>query len=557
MIINEKLKIGIILDDYIIQAWKYDIIKELVLSESAILSLIIKKSGTDPSDRDEATLGTSVYKLHRKADRLLFKNKSSYSQNCDSAHLLKNIPLIQVKPQKSGESEEFGNEKIDEIRRFNLDIILKLGFGHLKGNILEIPEYGVWAFSMDRMGIGNDGISGYYEVVQRNPVTISDLLILNKDGINHEVISRAYESTCTYSIELNRDKLFRRARFFPIRVIIGIHQHGKGYLESLKRKYKYYDRSDIVKQSIPGFKSSVKYFGIASVTLVQKSLKKIFYSDPFSWILLFNLDKTQGFPDYSFDEFKKIMPSKDKFWADPFVVNKNGKNYVFVEEFIYKKNKGHISVLELGEKGTLEKVNRVLEEPYHMSYPFIFESDGDYYMIPETSENKSIELYKCKEFPHNWIHLKSIMNNLNAVDSTLFRYKGKWWLFTVIDDKDSSLNGSPELFLFYTDDILSDNWTSHCCNPVVSDIRTARPAGKMFIDRGKIYRPSQDCSERYGQAFNINEVLVLSENEYEEIIVKKVEPYWDRTLKGAHTFNKDGDMTIIDAYSMRTRTFIN
>ena len=192
-----------------------------------------------------------------------------------------------------------------------------------------------------------------------------------------------------------------------------------------------------------------------------------------------------------------------------------------------------------------------------MSYPFVFESEGGYYMIPETGGNRTIDLYKCNDFPDNWVFVKSIMKDVNAVDTTLFKYNSKWWLFTVIDEINSSLDGSPELFLFFTDDFLSGIWTSHPLNPIVSDIRIARPAGKIFIQNGNIYRPSQDCAGRYGKAFNINQVLVLSETEYKEVHIKKIEPDWDTNLRGTHTFNFDDDFTVIDAYSMRRRPLLN
>lgn len=94
-------------------------------------------------------------------------------------------------------------------------------------------------------------------------------------------------------------------------------------------------------------------------------------------------------------------------------------------------------------------------------------------------------------------------------------------------------------------------------NPVISDVRTARPAGKIFIKDGKIYRPSQDCSGRYGKAFNINQIITITETDYDEILVRKVEPEWNKSLKGAHTFNSDGGLTIIDSYSFRKRTLLS
>ena len=553
---NEKLKIGIMLDSYIIPAWKYKIIEEITLSDFATLSLAITNVNRNSSAIRKGNSGHGVYRLHKRIDRLIFRKSDDYSNSKDVKPFIQNVPEIQAYTIANGNFEEFCDECIDEIRRYDLDVILKFGFGFLKGQILKIPEYGVWSYTMDNYGTDSDGTAGYFEMVMKNPITRSELVILNEDGKKDQIIASADESTCAYSVSLNRDKLFRRASLFTVRVLRGIYQYDSRYLEGLKNKHKNEIRCKNVRMTAPSLNGSVRNFGAAISIILQKIFKKIFYSDPFSWILLFKIDDKNNFLEDSYGHFKKLQPSTDKFWADPFVISREGRYYIFVEEFIYRKNKGHISVLELDKKGKLLNVQKLIEKPYHMSYPFIFETGGEYYMIPETGGNRTIDLYRCIDFPGNWIFVKSIMRDVNAVDTTLFYYGGKWWLFTVIDEINSSLGGSPELFLFFSDDFLSDNWESHLCNPVVSDIRTARPAGKVFINDGKIYRPSQDCSGRYGQALNINQVLVLTENEYKEVSVRKVEPDWDERLKGTHTFNFDDSFTVIDVYSYRRRPFL-
>ena len=92
-------------------------------------------------------------------------------------------------------------------------------------------------------------------------------------------------------------------------------------------------------------------------------------------------------------------------------------------------------------------------------------------------------------------------------------------------------------------------------NPIVTDVRLARPAGKVFVRDGIVYRPSQDCSGRYGNSFDINQVTDLTIEMYKEKTILKVRPDWDRNLKGTHTFNSDGGFTIIDTYRLRRRMF--
>jgi hypothetical protein len=291
------------------------------------------------------------------------------------------------------------------------------------------------------------------------------------------------------------------------------------------------------------------YIKIAALTLY----KKLFYTDAFKWQVLIEINNDHNYLSPDFRRFKKLGSPKEVFWADPFVVAKEDNYFVFVEEFVYKLNKAHISVLKLDKKGNLLSSEKIIERSYHMSYPFIFELDNIYYMIPETGKNQTIELYRCTDFPYKWEFVKNIMENVSAVDSTFFFYNNKWWLFTCLDQTANISGNSTELFLFFSDDILADRWESHPDNPIVSDARTARPAGKLFIQEDKIYRPSQNCAGRYGMGFNICEVTKLTEDEYSEELISETEPFWDVRLKGTHTFNNDKDIKVIDVYSYRKR----
>jgi hypothetical protein len=171
-------------------------------------------------------------------------------------------------------------------------------------------------------------------------------------------------------------------------------------------------------------------------------------------------------------------------------------------------------------------------------------------MIPETQNARGINLYKCTDFPLEWKHQATLIDSINAVDSTLFSYKNKWWLFTnIADPAGSSLND--ELYIFYADSPESCAWKSHPLNPVISDIKKARPAGKLFEQYGKLYRPSQCCTPRYGYGIKINEIISLNEKEYEEKEIAFIEPKWDNSLLGVHTFSHEKRLTMVDGYYKR------
>ena len=124
----------------------------------------------------------------------------------------------------------------------------------------------------------------------------------------------------------------------------------------------------------------------------------------------------------------------------------------------------------------------VLERPYHLSYPFLFTYDGVTYMIPESSENGAVELYRADSFPDRWRFVRNLIPDIDAADATLVHENGKWWLFANVRQA-PGVSPWDELFLFFSDDPVSGRWESHPMNPIVSDCRSARPAG-AFIRRG-------------------------------------------------------------------------
>ena len=98
----------------------------------------------------------------------------------------------------------------------------------------------------------------------------------------------------------------------------------------------------------------------------------------YQWNILVNVDNEIS---TSFSKFIELIPPKDTFWADPFVIYKNEKYYIFLEEFDNSKNKGHLSVITLDENGNYSKPLKFLERDYHLSYPSIFEFENQLYLI--------------------------------------------------------------------------------------------------------------------------------------------------------------------------------
>ncbi|HKG48183.1 MAG TPA: hypothetical protein VKB02_15715, partial [Pyrinomonadaceae bacterium] len=137
------------------------------------------------------------------------------------------------------------------------------------------------------------------------------------------------------------------------------------------------------------------------------------------------------------------------------------------------------------------------------------------------------------------------------LDATLIDVNGTWWMFINIQEEGVAVNWD-ELHLYYSASPLGP-WKPHARNPVVSDVRSARPAGRLFWSKNVLYRPSQDSSLRYGYATTINKVTELSATAYKETEVLKIRPDWDKDITGVHTVNLLDEMTVIDCLARRRR----
>lgn len=206
---------------------------------------------------------------------------------------------------------------------------------------------------------------------------------------------------------------------------------------------------------------------------------------------------------------KQITDIPTTFVADPFMVKENGTWYMFFEALHAKTYKGKVALATSpdGLHWAYKKI--VVDEPFHLSYPQVFKWQNDYYMIPESYEAGAIRLYKAVRFPEEWSFIGVLLKGTH-VDSSIFRYENKWWLFT------ANQQGSDTLRLFYADDLLGP-WTEHPQSPIIQgNAHIARPGGRVLVRNGRIIRYTQDDDPNYGIQVRAFEILELTPTSYRE-----------------------------------------
>lgn len=243
---------------------------------------------------------------------------------------------------------------------------------------------------------------------------------------------------------------------------------------------------------------------------------------------------------YSFDELKA---TKRYWYADPFLFEKDGRTYLFVEMFDNVTERGLIGFSEfVDNRFTQPQV--VLEESFHLSYPYVFEENGVVYMMPETRDDGCIQLYRAEEFPTKWVKDRVIVKIKDAVD-------------TVNDGDDiiTSVITSPVEMKTRLEIYDRKTGKPTFQNPVKPDDQISRGAGRIVEHKGKNFRPAQDCTNaEYGAGLIFYEMKKdengYNEKKYSELVPSQISCGKEKIF-GVHTYARKGEVEIVDVKKRR------
>ena len=234
-----------------------------------------------------------------------------------------------------------------------------------------------------------------------------------------------------------------------------------------------------------------------------------------------------------------------KFLADPFGVWVDGRLLLFAEAYDYRTRHGVIELIELGADFSPVRRSVVLREPWHLSYPQVFEADGDWWMIPEAYRSGVLTLYRAAAFPHQWEPVVRLELDTPAIDATPFRHDGLWWLAYAPAGSQRWKQGRLH---FAFAERLTGPWRPHPGNPVRNDLASSRPGGTAWLENGVPHLPVQDCKRTYGGALRVLKILELSPHRFEAeasaplLAPLSVGAYRD----GLHTLSACGPVTLFD-----------
>ena len=231
--------------------------------------------------------------------------------------------------------------------------------------------------------------------------------------------------------------------------------------------------------------------------------------------------------------FRLLADDGARFFADPFPWDGGDRTFLFVEEFPYATGKGILSLAEIDATGRVTPPRPILEQDCHLSYPQIFAHGGEMWMVPETSGRRTVELWRAARFPDDWRLHAVLIADVDLADATLVETAGRWWMFGTAR---CPWGSSWDALHLYSAPALEGPWTAVSPDPLVTDVRAARPAGRLVHDGRNWLRPVQDSSRGYGCGLALTRVDRLDESGFAERLDTRFTT--PAPLSGLHTWNR-------------------
>lgn len=533
------LKIGLLLDHKFSSKYVYDLAQWARQQDNLHISHLIIHSHPGKSRRQKILGGgmqtlaskfllAAIVSIENKFPRLFGAHHDHGT--FDVSELV--LSRLQIQPLPCGKQQtmRFSAQDIALVNALKLDLLIKCGPGTIEGGLLQAARLGTISLFHETDGAD---FAGFWECYHKCPKTGFAIRRVSEDCISEQILRNGSFAT-KFSFSANQANLYAKASW-----------HFKDILQAIASS------GNLPGGEIPPIGATTNKQRPSAGPLAVYLLKVSYRIASKIVLRLINYRQKWGV-SFVRGNWRKAAIAKSTivsaprghFWADPFVYSHQGRSYCFIEDYVYKTDRGHIAVLEV-QRDSVDFLGPCIIEPFHLSFPFIFEYKGELYMCPESCAAGQIRIYRSIDFPLRWECCSLAMEDIAAVDTMFFEYDKKWWMLTSIDTTGSN-DFCSELYLFFADSPLATDWRAHPQNPIRIDSEGGRNAG-LVLEGDKIFRMAQRQGfDQYGEGLLMYEITELSETVYVERLFSQVDPSFRKNLLGIHHLSTAGDVTVFD-----------
>ncbi len=436
-------------------------------------------------------------------------------------------------------AEDIKSGSLQKLSEVSVDLIVNLGdkvegLGHFS----KLSRLGVLDAEYTPQGVNSSFLAGFWEVFHKLDNSVFRISRVHENGHQEGLLECLFQTR--YCFLLNKSFLLKKSSVHFYNFVLEIAKSGQLPSSTVSQ-----DTSHVKMKPMRLTLIVVAFYILKTLKIVLSKIFRILFFNGYQWHVVIYNEAIKGRPT----EKPRVIPNPPKrFLADPFLVEHEAKTFCFVEDFESKSKKGRISCLEIHEN-TVTDVKVCLEEPFHLSFPYVFKFNNEFYMCPETCESNQIRVYKAINFPYDWKLEKVIMENVRAADTLLFEMHGRWWMLTNIDPSRVGDNSS-ELYLYSAESPLSTNWVAHPSNPIYVDSCKARNGG-ILVDQVTIYRVAQmQTFDTYGASIRINRIDEIGRDVYKETLVASISPDYLPNILGTHHISGTAKFSALDFYNL-------
>jgi len=530
------LRVGIVIDEGSMPAYAGAIIEDL--QRAAYVQLVLCVGVARPTtaqftDRS----GSLAFRAFADYIESRYQAVADPLAREDPEAWLAAIPRVRMSYGDGDGAEQASEDVLADVRRADLDVLVDFGSRPLRGAPSGLPRRGVWRYHFGdrrRYPVGSGFLT---ELIDGNPLSGIELVQLGPTPAQDLTLSRTLFSTAPFLSRItNRFGPLWGARHVVIQSLWELHRGSLATSQALPAL------GAPRQQRLPGNLRMTRW-------IVREAGRRMWMrgrkaNHPLRWRIALRRSAVPLFEDAfprAATAFRWLEAEASDSWADPVLFMRDGRLWLFFEHLIESGRTAQISCGVLAGDGTLAEVRPVLRRSHHLSYPQVFEAEGEVYMLPEGAQGGGLDLYRAHRFPDEWV-LETRLLDFRCVDSSIFRHGDSWWMLT----SPQVVPGHAPITWLLRSQRLTGPWSFHPGGNVAADVRIARGAGAPFVHNGRLIRPSQDCSTAYGRALLFNEVLTLDDGAYRERTIYRVEGGWLPKLEGVHSYTRAGDWEAID-----------
>ncbi|OCH28679.1 hypothetical protein A6E12_09315 [Aliivibrio fischeri] len=534
----KKLRISFLVDSKRIQKWQKDLIEDVSnRSNFTIDSILIPGDIDNTNEKKDSGSNNFLFKVYRTLDQKIFG--SDYLNIVDISNYEEYYEFISLDYKKVGYRDYFSEKSINDIKRRNIDVVIRLGFRILSGEILACSNYGIWSFHHADNRINRGGPAGFWEIFNKESITGATLQILNESLDGGIVIDKCFTRTRFHSLAKNKESIIEASNILILSKLEELSaDRNISNIISNKTNQKLIDIYDRSIYLSPTFLQLIKYILRIFKEIALMIFNKICSRD--EWFIAF---KKYNKKSLNFSSLTVLKNKKGYFKADPFLFKYDNKNWIFYEICKINRGKGWVEAYCIDDGTT----HHVLEESWHLSYPNIWSHNGNVYMMPQ-SDNGEVNVYICEEFPSKW----KLINKLISSDKDRFGDPTIYNNNIILTMYDNNLKANDRLYILKDVDLYKGKYTVDDLKLLISDVRNSRSAGNILRIENNDYRISQNCENGYGISINVN----LINDDIKGELVETINPKFISNAYGVHTLNVNDEYLCVDFKKKRYNLYL-